>query len=351
MNRRIARKSFSMNLSRTGALGASLLLSVCAPSASAQNRFATNVVQFNQGPGGGVFVPANALGGPRGAGLTNGSVDVCTLGVGGSLTLAFDVVIVNGPGADFSVFENGFLASGAPFCEVAYVEVSSNGVDFARFPTRYAGPATGLPGFTAPWGTYSGLTGFVPVLANVTSNQVDPFDPVVSGGEAFDLAALASDPLVVGGQVDLADVRQVRIADVPHQTATDSAGAVIFDNSGATGTSDLDAVAVINHAGNVSATRPVVDLSVDAQGWLNLRLEDPDGFADLDPAQMRVSYNLVPVSVTRLRGLLPRLTVTANGIVLRSSGPILGAGRFGVLSVSAKDFAGQACADQIVLQG
>jgi len=320
-------------------------------SVQAQNRFATSVAQFNQGTGAGTFVPANALGGPRGEGLANGSLDVCSVGVGGSLTLGFDVVITNGPGADFSVFENAFLFSGASFSEVAFVEVSSNGVDFARFPARYVGPSTGLPGFTAPWGTYSGLTGFVPVLANVVSNTIDPFDPTVGGGEGFDLSSLIADPLVVGGFVDLAAVQYVRIVDVPHASAPDSFGNVIFDNSGATGTADVDAVAAINYVGNVTATQPVVELFLDAQGYLNLLLEDPDGFADIDQSQMRVSYNLVPAALSRLRGLLPQQTLTTNGMLLRSAAPIAGSGRFGVLAVSAKDFAGEACTSQIVLQG
>jgi len=334
-----------------GALCASLFLSAIATTSHAQTRFATSVVDFTQGSGGGTFVPTNALGGPRGAGLSNGSIDVCSLGVGGSLTLGFDVVITNGPGADFSVFENVFTFSGAPFCEVAYVEVSSNGFDFARFPSRYVGPATGLPGFTAPWGTYSGLVGQVPILANVAMNTIDPFDPVVAGGDGFDLDELVADPLVVGGQVDLANVLYVRIVDVPHASGTDAFGSVIFDNSGATGTADIDAIAVINHTGNVTATQPIVDLSIDALGFLELRLEDPNGFLDIDQTQLRVSYNLIPASISRLRGLLPMQTVTANGIVLRSAAPIQGSGRFGVLAVSAKDFTGQASTDQIVLQG
>lgn len=340
-----------MNVSKFGALGASLFLSISAPGALAQNRFATSVVAYTPGSGGGTFVPANALGGPRGAGLTAGSLDVCTLGVGGALTLGFDVVITDGPGADLAVFENGFTFAGAPFCEVAYVEVSSNGVDFARFPSRYAGPPSPLAGFTAPWGTYANLLGHVPVLANVTTNTIDPFDPVVAGGDALDLATLATDPLVVGGLLDLAAVRYVRFVDVAHNSGLDAFGNTIFDNSGATGTADVDAVAVIHHTGNTTATQPIVDLYLDAQGHLVLRLEDPDGFADLDQTQLRVSYNLIPVGITRLRGLLPQQTTTPNGWLLRSAAPIVGSGRFGVLAVSAKDFAQGAGADQFVLQG
>lgn len=332
------------------ALRAVLFLSLIVPAASAQTRFATSVVSYVQGTGGGVFVPTNALGGPRGAGLSSGSLDVCTLGVGGSLTLGFDVVIADGPGADLVLFENGFVAGGV-YSEVAYVEVSTNGVDFARFPSRYAGPSSGLPGFTAPWGTYGGLVGAVPVLTNVATNTIDPFDPTVGGGDGFDLATLATDPLVVGGLLDLANVNYVRIVDVPHATGTDAVGNVIWDNSGATGSADVDAVAIVNHVGNLSASRPVVELEYDVLGHLVLRLEDPDGFVDIDQTQLRVSYNLVPASVTRLRGLLPQQTITPTGIVMRSAVPFVGSGRFGVLSVSAKDFAGQACTDQIALQG
>src|SRR6185503_20178351 len=117
-----------------------------SPLAHAQSRFATSVVSFTQGAGTGTFVPTNALGGPRGAGLTS----------------AFDVTIADGPGADLSVFENPFTFSNQVFSEVAYVEVSTDGVHFARFPSSYAGPSTPLPGFTAPWGTYAGLTGCIP---------------------------------------------------------------------------------------------------------------------------------------------------------------------------------------------
>lgn len=317
----------------------------------AQDRFATSVVSYVQGTGSGIFVPTNALGGPRGAGLGSGSGDVCTLGVGGALTLGFDVTITDGPGSDFTVFENGFLFAGQPFSEVAYVEVSTNGVDFARFPSSYVGPPNGLSGFTAPWGTYSGMTGFTPVLANVSTNAIDPFDPVVSGGEGFDLARLTGDPLVVAGVVDVSQIHFVRIVDVPHQSGLDSAGHVVYDNSGATGTADIDAVAVTQHLGLVNALQPTVDLFVDSQGHLNLRLEDPNGFLDLDQSQLLVSFNAIPTSATRLRGLLPVLTTTPNGIVLRSLQPIVGSGRYGVLSVSVKDFAGNFSADQIVLQG
>ncbi|MCI5055398.1 MAG: T9SS type A sorting domain-containing protein [Flavobacteriales bacterium] len=58
-------------------------------------------------------------------------VDVLSLGDGGSAILTFDTPIKNGPGWDFAVFENSFSDD---FLELAFVEVSSNGNDFYRFP-------------------------------------------------------------------------------------------------------------------------------------------------------------------------------------------------------------------------
>ncbi len=228
------------------ALSASVLI---AASASAQDRFATSVVQYNQGGGTGLFNTGLILGGPQGGGFSGGSLDVLTLGTGGDVTLGFDVTITNGPGADFTVFENGFVFSETVFAEVAMVEVSTDGTTFARFPTRYNGDPGPLGGFALlPYATYEGLTGGLPGLANVLTNQVDPFNPVVSGGEAFDLAELVGQAEVVSGSVDLAAIHFVRIVDVIGGTINDSTGTPIWDSGGDSG-ADIDAVAVIHHLG------------------------------------------------------------------------------------------------------
>jgi len=57
---------------------------------------------------------------------------VMSLGDGGSATLIFDQPIGNGPGADFAVFENSFSDT---FLELGFVEVSSDGIHFVRFPS------------------------------------------------------------------------------------------------------------------------------------------------------------------------------------------------------------------------
>jgi hypothetical protein len=56
---------------------------------------------------------------------------VVSLGDAGVATLTFESTIYDGPGWDFAVFENSFNNT---FLELAFVEVSSNGIDFFRFP-------------------------------------------------------------------------------------------------------------------------------------------------------------------------------------------------------------------------
>ncbi len=70
-----------------------------------------------------------------GAGNSDGNnvgytFDIVSLGRGGSITLLFDPPIRNDEGVDFAVFENSFSDN---FLELAWVEVSSNGIDFFRF--------------------------------------------------------------------------------------------------------------------------------------------------------------------------------------------------------------------------
>ena len=78
---------------------------------------------------------------------TGVSTDTVSLGDSGSITLTFGRPIINGLGADFAVFENSFSDT---FLELAWVEVSSNGTQFFRFPgfsftsspVGHSGPST-----------------------------------------------------------------------------------------------------------------------------------------------------------------------------------------------------------------
>lgn len=72
--------------------------------------------------------PLNALGKANG-----NSADVVSLGDSGLAILTFDQPIMNGPGFDFAVFENSFSDD---YLEFAFVEVSSDGNRFVRFPNH-----------------------------------------------------------------------------------------------------------------------------------------------------------------------------------------------------------------------
>ena len=64
-------------------------------------------------------------------GKANGTV--VSLGDGGEAILNLYQSLHNGPGPDFAIFENGFNSS---FLELAFVEVSSDGIHFFRFPAN-----------------------------------------------------------------------------------------------------------------------------------------------------------------------------------------------------------------------
>lgn len=69
-------------------------------------------------------VPADAVGIP--------DLGAVSLGDGGTAVVTFAAPITNGPGYDFAVFENGDNT----FLELAFVEVSSDGSNFFRFPAH-----------------------------------------------------------------------------------------------------------------------------------------------------------------------------------------------------------------------
>jgi hypothetical protein len=321
--------------------GASILMGVLAvsvsPSVSAvgQSVFATQVFASNTngGAGGGIFNPANALGAPGGA------TAVHSLGIGGDLTLGFAVPIANGPGADFLVGENPFRLAGSwwqTFAETMFVEVSSDGLQFARFPARYFGlPVPPGPFGTVPVGAYGNLAGQHPVLAGAAG--IDAQDVVDAGGDAFDLADLAGHPLVLGGGLDLGSITHVRLVDVQSGLSLDSAGVPIFDPG--SGSADVDCVTVIHQQGLVAAGAPSVELTILADGTMTLRLSDPDGIADLDPASLRGALFGIPVDAAGLLAGFQVQSVDATGFTLVQPVP-LPAGLQFTLSVSLKDQAG-----------
>ncbi|NJR42585.1 MAG: PEP-CTERM sorting domain-containing protein, partial [Akkermansiaceae bacterium] len=79
---------------------------------------------------------------------TDNAFDIVCMGNGGRITMYFPLPIRDGVGADFAVFENA-IAPG--FLEMAFVEVSSDGVNFFRFSNRSQG--------TTPFGSLSHYDG------------------------------------------------------------------------------------------------------------------------------------------------------------------------------------------------
>jgi hypothetical protein len=305
----------------------------------AQVPHATHVVGFdtNNNAGGGTFNPANALGAPSGLGTGNGSAHTHSLGVAGWLSLGFGVTLVDGPGADFLVAENPFLTGpGRVYAELAFVEVSSNGVDFARFPSLFFG-GDGSSFAINNVGFVSGLAGQTPVFANPANPNVDPQDVVEAGGDAFDLADLRSHPLVVRGLVQLAAIQHVRLVDVVSGQSADGRGRTILDPS--SGSADIDALTVIHHAGNVGGRGPEVLLDIPADGNFSLTILDPDGLADLDPGSLRMSLYGQPIDPTPILGIMTLRQLSATHVTLDLGGP-LPPGWFLQLGVAVKDRAG-----------
>ncbi|PLW93174.1 MAG: hypothetical protein C0592_06890 [Marinilabiliales bacterium] len=160
------------------------------------------------------------------------SNDIVSMGDSGVATLTFAYPIVNGPGKDFVVFENSFSDT---YLELGFVEVSSDGEHFARFP------AHSLTQYTMQIGAFG----------SVYASEIDGFAGKYRQGYGvgFDLDSLADTT-----NIDMNNIRFVRIidcigaVDTTHSTY-DAYGNIVNDpfptpfwNSGF----DLDGVGVIN---------------------------------------------------------------------------------------------------------
>jgi hypothetical protein len=182
--------------------------------------YARAIVNFSPGEGAGFGddeLPDVVLGPPSGRGELQGSLDVLSLGKGGSIVLGFgELGIVDGDGADFVVFENAFWPSGDPtlvFAEPGEVSVSDDGSEWHAFECDALGDGMGR---------FAGCAGVTPAL-EYDANSTVPLDSTLSGGDTFDLA-----------DVGVPRARFVRITDVSNAGAAPSAGF------------DLDAVGIVN---------------------------------------------------------------------------------------------------------
>ncbi len=157
--------------------------------------------------------------------------NVVSLGDGGEATLFFSPPITNGPGYDFAVFENAFSDT---YLELAFVEVSSDGIHFVRFPSE---SLTDTQNQVGTFGTIE------PTNIHHLAGKYRVF-----WGTPFDLEEL-SDSL----NLDIQAITHVRIKDVvgsldPAYASYDSKGRKIndpFPTAFPSGGFDLDAVAVL----------------------------------------------------------------------------------------------------------
>ena len=163
----------------------------------------------------------------NGLGAANGTAtDIVCLGDGGQITLTFARPISDGPGADLAVFENGFSDG---FLELGWVEVSSDGENFFRFPSHSltASPVPFVGGSIDPT-NIDGLAGKYRA----------------GYGTPFDLSQLAGKAGLNTGLIT-----QVRIVDIVGDgSAHDSDGRIIYDPFPTMGSAgfDLDAVGVLH---------------------------------------------------------------------------------------------------------
>ncbi|MFP4351455.1 MAG: PEP-CTERM sorting domain-containing protein [Puniceicoccaceae bacterium] len=199
--------------------------------------WAATVVSYNPAPGVSPSFadPGKALGPYNNSLVSLGDLSSTQIADGvlpGSITLGFTTPFRNRTGFDFAVFENGFTYGAGLFAELAFVEVSTNGTDFARFPSvsTNTGPVLGS-------GAFSGWD-----MTNV-HNLAGKHQGGL--GTQFDLSDLQSDPLVVDGLVDLSAIGFVRLVDIPGSgDYPDSQGNPILDAWPTTGTGGLDLRAV-----------------------------------------------------------------------------------------------------------
>ena len=160
---------------------------------------------------------------------------VVSLGDGGTAVLTFASPICNRRGPDFAVFENPFHNAPHCFLELAFVEVSSDGENYFRFPAVS----------NVPFDTQMG--GFGVMDATLIHNFAGKYE--VFYGTPFDL-----DELEDNAKLDKSRITHVRLVDVvgtinPEYATYDSEGHIVNDpfptpywSSGF----DLDAVGVIH---------------------------------------------------------------------------------------------------------
>ena len=219
--------------------------------------WATSVVNYSPAPGVNLeFQDTSNVLGPADATTTQfpnvstvslGDLDQTQISAGaapGSITLATQQPVSDRSGPDFAVFENSFDGTFAGdaslvFGEMAYVEVSSDGVTFARFSSLYTNLETEL---NTSFGRDFAF--FDPTNVNNLAGK-----HLAGWGTPFDLADLLGDAAIIASEVDLSNISFIRLIDVPGSgDFFDALGNPIFDSwvSQQSGGLDLDAIGFLS---------------------------------------------------------------------------------------------------------
>lgn len=185
----------------------------------------------------------------------------------GKITLSFAKPIRNLSGADFVIFENGHITVtneggagiGGIFAELAYVEVSADGVIFVRLPATSLNTAlAGIPIVGARFASIDPTN-----VHNLAGKHVNAFGE--SWGTPFDLSSAG-----------LSQITHIRLVDIPGSGAyKDSADRPIYDawKTIGSGGFDLEAVGAIS----VSMTYAEWPALQKLAPGRRTPLDDPDG--------------------------------------------------------------------------
>ncbi|KAF0093715.1 MAG: aggregation factor core protein MAFp3 isoform E [Puniceicoccaceae bacterium 5H] len=164
------------------------------------------------------------------ASRTGGVYEILCIGRGGEIVLGFDQPFRDGAGWDLAVFENSFNDE---MLELAYVEVSSDGVHFVRFPSDSLTAST------------------VGAFGRLDARDIDGLAGKyrIGYGTPFDLEQLRG--LDGSEYLDFEQIRYVKIVDVVGDgNSLDSDGDPIYDPYPVSGSAgfDLEAVGYIHPA-------------------------------------------------------------------------------------------------------
>jgi len=231
-------------------------------------------------------------------GKSDGNPNVVSLGDGGSAILTFNSPITNGKGYDFAVFENGFYkddTSELAFLELAFVEVSTNGIEYIRFPS------------VSELQTETQIGTFENINARYIHNFAGKY--TMFYGTPFDLNEIKN--LTIETSVNLNEINYVKIIDVvgtinDEFANYESKGNKVndpFPTSFSSGGFDLDAVGVINNQTNTNSEIKIL-----------VRPNPADEFISI---QTKIN-NIEKVEVLAIDGRLQILTNYKDNINIRN---------------------------------